>query len=60
MAAPTIADMAVVITQHQVAQSDPEIIARLLDEVEGLAEDEIKRRSLTNHRQRAEEQDRRQ
>jgi surfactin family lipopeptide synthetase A len=36
---PTIAEMAVVITQHRAVQVDPETIACLLAEVEALAED---------------------
>ena len=36
--APTVVEMAVVIAQHQVAQADPETVARLLSEVETLSE----------------------
>lgn len=36
--APTVAEMAVIIAQHQAAQGDPQTIARLLAEVEAMAE----------------------
>ena len=36
--APTVAEMAVVITEHQAAQADPDTVARLLSEVEALSE----------------------
>jgi hypothetical protein len=35
--APTIAEMAVIITQHQAEQADPDTVARLLTEVESMA-----------------------
>jgi acyl carrier protein len=36
--APTVAEMAIIIAQHQAAQGDPQTIARLLAEVEAIAE----------------------
>ena len=41
--APTIAEMAVVITQHQAEQADPDTVARLLTEVEAMAEENVQR-----------------
>jgi amino acid adenylation domain-containing protein len=42
--APTVADMAVVITQYLVDKVEPADLDRLLAEVEGLSEDELQRR----------------
>ena len=39
---PTVADMAVVITQHQAGMAEPEEMARILGEIESLAEYEVK------------------
>ena len=38
MDTPTIADMAIVITQHQASQADPATVAQMLAEVEALSE----------------------
>ena len=41
--ASTVAEMAVVIIQHQVAQTDPGTVGRLLDDVEALSEAQLQR-----------------
>ena len=41
--APTV-QMAMVIAKHQVAQTDPETVPRLLADIEALAEDDVARR----------------
>ena len=46
--APTVAEMAVVIVEHQAAQADPDTLTRLLAEVEALADDEAQHRPLTD------------
>jgi hypothetical protein len=44
LVASTVAQMAMVIAQHQVAQTDPHAVTRLLADIEALAEDDVTRR----------------
>jgi hypothetical protein len=55
--APTVADMAMLITHRQVQQANQEDIARMLEKLEELSEDEAKRH-LADHITANQERDR--